>query len=363
MAGMHPTRAERVRGEIAALARSGATAAAFCAQSGRLLRRAVPYDWACLATLDPASELITSVVKVDLDDAHDAEFAHFEYEVDDLNTFVKIARRPTPIGVLHVDTDGHPERCARWRDFLVPRFGPAQELRAVLRCGSRAWGALALYRAGGSARFSPAETSLLASIAPTMAAGIRAGLVTARHPGATPVDGPAVIIVGAGNTVVHSTPAARQRLDELGGGTTTLPVPVLSVIGSARAYGAGLARQPPRARLRTAPGQWLIAHAASLGTAGGTDVVLTLEEARPPEVVPLVVAALGLTAREREVVGLVLQGADTRQIACALHVSPYTVQDHLKSVFDKAGVSSRRELTARVFLEHCPAGIDVNGPA
>jgi DNA-binding CsgD family transcriptional regulator len=63
-------------------------------------------------------------------------------------------------------------------------------------------------------------------------------------------------------------------------------------------------------------------------------------------------SAYRLSEREQEVTRLVLQGNSTSQIADELPVSPFTVQQHLKSIFNKTGVHSRRDLVGKIFFAH-----------
>ncbi|HEU5423993.1 MAG TPA: response regulator transcription factor, partial [Nitrolancea sp.] len=53
----------------------------------------------------------------------------------------------------------------------------------------------------------------------------------------------------------------------------------------------------------------------------------------------------GLTAREIEVLGLVAQGLTDAEVAERLFLSPRTVSQHLRSVYNKLGVSSRAAAT------------------
>jgi DNA-binding CsgD family transcriptional regulator len=78
---------------------------------------------------------------------------------------------------------------------------------------------------------------------------------------------------------------------------------------------------------------------------------IALEPARGPELAELLAEAYGLTARERRVSELVAQGMPNAAIAARLYLSIYTVQDHLKAIFEKLGVSSRGQLVARLFLD------------
>jgi DNA-binding NarL/FixJ family response regulator len=96
----------------------------------------------------------------------------------------------------------------------------------------------------------------------------------------------------------------------------------------------------------------VVVRGSILGDGPGSRVAILMEAARSPELAPLIADAYGFTERERALTELVAQGFSTNEIAGLLHLSAYTVQDHLKSIFDKSGSSSRGELIARLFFNH-----------
>ncbi|HTW99406.1 MAG TPA: helix-turn-helix transcriptional regulator, partial [Acidimicrobiales bacterium] len=58
--------------------------------------------------------------------------------------------------------------------------------------------------------------------------------------------------------------------------------------------------------------------------------------------------SLGLSAREAEIVSLVLAGATNAGVAATLHIAVGTVKKHLDNVYCKLGVHGRGPLTALV---------------
>jgi DNA-binding NarL/FixJ family response regulator len=60
---------------------------------------------------------------------------------------------------------------------------------------------------------------------------------------------------------------------------------------------------------------------------------------------------VALSAREREVVRLVVDGASNDEIGARLGISARTVESHLRRLFERLGVASRTELAARALRE------------
>ena len=143
--------------------------------------------------------------------------------------------------------------------------------------------------------------------------------------------------------------AAGQWLEELGGHAdgSDLPIEIKALAVRLRHLPAA---EPvmPRLRVHTRSGRWAVLHAFWVTSQAEKTITVIIQEAAPAEIAPLIMAAYGLTDRERTISALVCQGMSTRQIAGRLHLTADTVQDHLKSVFDRTGVHSRGQLVAAI---------------
>ena len=286
-----------------------------------------------------------------------------EYLEQDFNKFRDLARGKAPAAILAQATGGRPERSDRYQQLMWPDRMTA-ELRSAQTVGGACWGALALYRAAGSPGFDEQDVQLLADIAPHLAHGLRTALLADAIEGATGPDSSGLIIIDADGRVAAVTAGAARWLSHLRDAVgSRLPEHRLSdAIYAVASVAGGLYDDPrparlPRARVRVETGEWLLVHAARLERDGDTsdEVAVMIEQARPTQIAPVLVRAYGLSERETDVVKAVLHGLSTEEISRSLHLSAYTVQDYLKSVFHKVGVTSRRELVAHIFTEqHWP---------
>jgi len=171
-------------------------------------------------------------------------------------------------------------------------------------------------------------------------------------------DAPGLVVLKDDWSVESLTPGVERWLAELPDGDWEargkLPPSVLAVAGRAlrTAENPDAPGEISLARVLSREGRWMVLHGASLVADGARRVAVIVEPAHPARVSPLLMAAYGLTEREQDVTRLVLRGDSTAQIAQALCVSAQTVQQHLKKVFEKTGVRSRRDLVGKVFLAH-----------
>lgn len=318
-----------------------------------LIGAAVPFDIACWGLLDPVTALPTTNFSTMAGFDQIDRVWEYELTVPDVMTLTELLGRRPAVGVLSEATAGDLRASPRYRHILGPALGVTDELRAALVVDGVGWGYLALLRATG-ARFGAAEAAGIARLAPLMAAALRdAALARSIRDDAQP---PAVgiAIVDADGRLESATATGRELLDLIPS-PPGLPLPGVVAALAMRAH-RGLPRRggaATRALVPARDGSWLHLEAEPLSGAppsgGSGRAVVTIRVAGRGLMSPVAMRAHGLTARESEVTACVLRGESTRQIAARLHLSAWTVQDHLKSVFDKTGVRSRRELSHRLF--------------
>ena len=318
-----------------------------------VIERHVPFSGCCWMTFDPATILPTSHVPWRSIRPEDVpRLAQNEYAEDDVNKFADLSQAREPVGILSEATSGKREASLRYSAILRPN-GSENEVRAALVDEGACWGGIAMYRKPDLPDYTAAERSALASISQSLAEGIRRAILTTAVGSDDSPDAPGLVLLDRSDAIDAITPAAQHWLDELVVVDEGDKLGLIQAVAShARRAGRGAADESARARTRTRTGQWLVLHGSLVDSDPDGRLAVIIEPARNLEIAPLIAMAYGLTPRERDVARLVIQGLSTGEIAKQLFVSAHTVQDHLKSIFGKIGVRSRRELVTQVFAEH-----------
>ena len=335
---------ENLTGAIIEICRSGLAPEPLRDRVLPRLRSVVPFDAAFWATVDPATLLFTRGHQQDIPPDTAAYFVRNEYAEDDVNRWTTLAQDRAGVRTLAQATAGDMERSARFREIFQP-LGLGDELRAVFRVGGICWGCMCLHRQLGRA-FTTDERDYVRRLAPHIAEAIRTSLLITSFELPQIADAPGLVMLGPDGSIISSTDAGARWLEELGwprSETTQAPTE-LRALAAVVDQPENAAHELARMQMRTLAGRWAVLHGSKLATETAPAIAVIIEEATPADLAPILMMAYGLTNRERTITSLICRGLSTRDIAERLQITPNTIQDHLKSIFDKTGVRTRREL-------------------
>jgi DNA-binding CsgD family transcriptional regulator len=320
------------------------------------LRAAIGFDTWGWPLADPAALLATTGIADTAIWPVVSRIVDYEERAEDLNKDRDLAGGAGPVATLDAATGGDLARSSRWRDILGP-YGLGDELRAACVDRYGCWGHLRLYRDSAGAPFDPDDVELLRGVIAAVASALRHQAARPSEPTTVERLEPGIVILDHQLTARSWTSGAGSWFDAFAGPQPPKGANARCAVYSvaARCLAANSSDDHTfRSRLRLDDGRWVVADAARLhGSEGG--VVVSVHQAPTTDIIDVLVRAHGLTPRERELVALVVEGLDTRDLARRLYISPNTVQQHLKSVFDKIGVRSRRQLATGIFGSRPPS--------
>jgi DNA-binding CsgD family transcriptional regulator len=374
MSTLDPTTANGLDG-LVERARDGGTVLDVFAIASERLRRLVPFDAAVWGATDPVTSLPAAPTRAENMEERirsvgfDAieRFWESEFLERDFNSFAELTRGAEAAAGLHQATGGRPARSSRYREVLAIK-GFGDEMRAVLKVGDVPWASFNLFRERGRPPFDSAEIETVSQLSRPLGEAVRERArppLPSRPSGAE--RGPGLMMFAPGGELVSANDEALAWIEELPIDSwekpadqpdafrpEILPLVLVSTLTRARASALHGEGGTCRSRTRSAAGRWLVCHASCLRDADGTfgNTALVIEPAKSSEIAPLIVQAYGLTEREQEITQLLSRGASTAEMAERLFLSPHTVRDHLKAIFEKVGVSSRGEVVAKLFAEH-----------
>ncbi|MES9699154.1 LuxR C-terminal-related transcriptional regulator [Bacillus sp. JJ927] len=349
---------EKLKREMKILMNSKSSIRTFRKGFLNLIRKEIKFDAACFTAIDPNTFLsIGAHTDVRVENIHPQLFLN-EFLEDDYNKFEYLAQKNVNVASLSMATNGELMKSSRYRNVLKPaNFG--DELRAVCMSKGKCFGHVSLFRDNMSSVFHNDDCKYLSIIAPIVGDVLRDSVIKPSLE--EKVVGTGIIIFNEEFELLHWNQDGSDWLSNLRMyeqlNTKEIPRPLRAVCSKVKAngYNAEFTSKEERVCIPLAYGHFLIVRASRLESSIGFHdrYVVLFERARPEEIFPLITEVYSLTTREKQVIRKIFKGMSTKELAEELCISIYTVQDHLKSIFEKVGVRSRNELVWEVFSKFC----------
>ena len=313
-----------------------------------VLRRVIGFDRWCWPLADPETLMPLAGPAQHDYGPRVARALELEYSGRDLAAMDAVARRARPVGSLSAETRRDLARSPRWDEVLRP-VGIGDEAVVACRDAQGCWGWIKAYRDSDEARFADEDLELLAQVGPMLGTALRRRIDAGHGDSAMAPGPPGVLVLDEQLRPVSWTAAVRGWVDAFPASAIfaawgILPPVIYPVATLAR---SGNGASGAHALERAIDGRWVKIEAAALQGYDAGRTTVTLRRAAPAETFDLLCRAYALTRREHELVAALRAGLDTRAVTERLFISRHTVQDHLKAVFRKVGVGSRRELLAK----------------
>lgn len=276
-----------------------------------------------------------------------APFWDNELADPDFNKFTDLVRRIDTVATLSEATDGDLIRSPRVAKLFAPA-GLGDELRVAFVAGSACLAIASLVRPVADGEFTAEEVTDVRALVPTATVSLRRA--NGQMVETADVHPPAVILLDAFGRVAGMSAEGRAVLDDLRVNGVDGAFPGIVQVATAKArwsrHGTDLTT-----RMRGRSGRWMRLHVTTMEGDDAT-VVLTVEPAGPDDLVRILLDSYDLTPRETDIVLRLCRGLTSKEIGAELFISAHTVRDHIKAIYDKAGVSSRGELVAGLFSTH-----------
>ena len=319
-------------------------------RAGDRLSRHLGASSYCFGATDPVTALPVHSVSVGLDPAVMQTFFGLVLSTPSLD-FGPWITRPQRAARLE-DLVDDVERDPYTTEILRP-CGLRYDVQVACSGGGWSWGHMCLRRRAKDGPFEHHEVQFLDALAPHLTAGLRAAASRAAVT-AAPGKATGIVVLGPDGKVEIANGVAERLFRQPVSGTRHCLLTAVHIVAARleRTLAGDAGADVPQLTVldEASHETYRLRAERVLGADGRPRGLVVIEPATSPGAAEQaqLLARYGLSRRESDVAVAIVRGRTTAEIAGDLVVSPHTVQDHVRKVFEKLGVSSRQQLAVRL---------------